>query len=205
MGAATSESGTNRTSRPRAAVNDHEQILLRNFESFGPHREASAHRSGKRGPNRFSTLLDAVIRAGSAHFGWFLLARFYELFAPDGEKKPDLRIAASASNRHCWRKSNTGRSRPKERHATCSKEFGRIHKTGRFVEPDQSDASSPAPFAKIFPFPLDPNQIYKPRRPVPTRGVSRSSRTRGGMRWTRQRFARDVMAGRFCRERSQTC
>jgi hypothetical protein len=28
------------------------------------------------------------------------------------------------------------------------------------------------------------------------RGVSRSSRTRGGMRWTRQRFARNVIAGR---------
>jgi hypothetical protein len=32
--------------------------------------------------------------------------------------------------------------------------------------------------------------------PSPTRGVSRSSRTRDGMRWTRQRRARDVMAGR---------
>ena len=31
----------------------------------------------------------------------------------------------------------------------------------------------------------------------PTRGVSRSSRTRGGMRWTRQRFARDVSQGGF--------
>ena len=39
---------------------------------------------------------------------------------------------------------------------------------------------------------------------VPQRGVSRSLRTRGGMRWTRQRFARDVMAGRVSRERSQS-
>jgi hypothetical protein len=30
----------------------------------------------------------------------------------------------------------------------------------------------------------------------PRRGVSRSSRTRGGMRWTRQRWACDVIAGR---------
>src|ERR1700676_4133923 len=29
-----------------------------------------------------------------------------------------------------------------------------------------------------------------------SRGVSRSSRTRGGMRWTRQRRAREVVAGR---------
>src|SRR5206468_12587754 len=35
-----------------------------------------------------------------------------------------------------------------------------------------------------------------------TRGVSRSSRTRGGMRWTRRRWARDVIAGRVSRERS---
>ncbi len=32
--------------------------------------------------------------------------------------------------------------------------------------------------------------------PPHQRGVSRSSRTRGGMRWTRQRFARDGIAGR---------
>ena len=32
--------------------------------------------------------------------------------------------------------------------------------------------------------------------PPHTRGVSRSSRTRGGMRWTRQRLARDGIAGR---------
>src|SRR5216683_6299853 len=32
--------------------------------------------------------------------------------------------------------------------------------------------------------------------PPHKRGVSRSSRTRGGMRWTRQRFARDGIAGR---------
>src|SRR5882762_6313027 len=34
------------------------------------------------------------------------------------------------------------------------------------------------------------------RIPPHQRGVSRSSRTRGGMRWTRQRFARDGIAGR---------
>ena len=63
------------------------------------------------------------------------------------------------------------------------------------------DLPCPAPFAKIFPFSLDPNQIYNPRCPTPQRGVSRSSRTRGGMRWTRQRRARDVMAGRV----DETC
>src|SRR6202035_3235066 len=37
---------------------------------------------------------------------------------------------------------------------------------------------------KIFSFPLDPNHFYISRRPAPQRGVSQSSRTRGGMRWT---------------------
>ena len=37
------------------------------------------------------------------------------------------------------------------------------------------------------------------RIPPHQRGVSRSSRTRGGMRWTRQRFARDGIAGRASR------
>jgi hypothetical protein len=40
--------------------------------------------------------------------------------------------------------------------------------------------------------------------PPHNRGVSRSSRTRGGVRWTRQRQARNVMQGGFSgiRERS---
>jgi hypothetical protein len=47
----------------------------------------------------------------------------------------------------------------------------------KFVERDQSDLGCPVLFAKIFPFPIAPNQIYNPRHPVPQRGVSRSSRT----------------------------
>ena len=69
--------------------------------------------------------------------------------------------------------------------------------TARFVETDQFDSTSPVLFAKRYPFPFDPNQIYIPRRSVPQRGVSRSSRTRDGMRWTRQRLSvgRDGRAG----------
>jgi hypothetical protein len=74
-----------------------------------------------------------------------------------------------------------------------------IARTAEFTELDQSDFPCPVPFAKIFLFPPDPNQIYIPRRLVPSRGVSRSSRTRGGMRWTRQRRARGGMAGRASR------
>ena len=44
----------------------------------------------------------------------------------------------------------------------------------------------PALFAKIFPFPSDANHLHISHRPVPQRGGSRSSRTRGGMRWTRR-------------------
>src|SRR6266702_3938252 len=43
----------------------------------------------------------------------------------------------------------------------------------------------PYPFSKIFRFAPDPNQFTDSHRPVPQRGGSRSSRTRGGMRWTR--------------------
>src|SRR5450631_1247124 len=48
-----------------------------------------------------------------------------------------------------------------------------------------------------FRFPRRANHLYKfaPSRPT-QRGVSRSSRTRDGVRWTRQRFARDGIAGR---------
>jgi hypothetical protein len=46
----------------------------------------------------------------------------------------------------------------------------RLAPLGRFVEPDQRDLGSPARFAKIFPFPIDPNHIYNPRRLVPKEG-----------------------------------
>jgi hypothetical protein len=54
----------------------------------------------------------------------------------------------------------------------------------------------PPPRAKIFRFRRRANQWFDSACPTPQRGVSRSSRTRGGMRWTRQRFARDGIAGR---------
>src|ERR1700737_601038 len=60
----------------------------------------------------------------------------------------------------------------------------RVARNGRFIEPDQRDLPCPVPFAKIFRFALYPNHFYIRRRPVPQRGGSRSSRTRGGMRWT---------------------
>src|SRR5258708_40229239 len=48
-----------------------------------------------------------------------------------------------------------------------------------------SEMACPAPFAKIFSFASDPNQFTDSRRLVPKRGALRTSRTRGGMRWTR--------------------
>ena len=45
----------------------------------------------------------------------------------------------------------------------------------------------PVPFEKIFLFFRTPNQSYMIRCPVPQRGDTRSSRPRGGMRWTRMR------------------
>jgi hypothetical protein len=40
----------------------------------------------------------------------------------------------------------------------------------RFLPDGQITKSCPAPFAKIFPFRLDPNQMYMPRHPVPKEG-----------------------------------
>src|SRR5207249_9632476 len=60
-----------------------------------------------------------------------------------------------------------------------------------------------APLEKIFCFRFDPNQFTDSPCPVSTRGADRaSSRTRGGMRWTREREAMsgDGRAGRKARE-----
>jgi hypothetical protein len=52
-------------------------------------------------------------------------------------------------------------------------------------------------FPKNISVPTPPKSILELLASHPTnRGVSRSSRTRGGMRWTRQRFARDGIAWR---------
>src|SRR5216683_3368294 len=51
-------------------------------------------------------------------------------------------------------------------------------------------------FPKNISVPTHPKSILELSHPTPQRGVSRSSRTRGGVRWTRQRFARDGIAGR---------
>jgi hypothetical protein len=56
----------------------------------------------------------------------------------------------------------------------------------------QISKTCPAPFQKIFRWSRRANQRYRSRRPARERGVSRSSRTRVGMRWTRQRRARQV-------------
>src|SRR6202171_2044420 len=51
-------------------------------------------------------------------------------------------------------------------------------------------------FPKNILVPTHPKSILELSLSHPQRGVSRSSRTRDGMRWTRQRFARDGIAGR---------
>jgi hypothetical protein len=51
-------------------------------------------------------------------------------------------------------------------------------------------------FQKYFPSGLPQIKSISLTVSSRRRGVSRSSRTRGGMRWTRQRWARDVIAGR---------
>jgi hypothetical protein len=72
----------------------------------------------------------------------------------------------------------------------------------RFSPTGKSLKICPALSQKIFRFRRRANQRYQlaPSHPD-KRGVSRSSRTRGGMRWTRQRRARLRSQGGF-RERS---
>jgi hypothetical protein len=62
----------------------------------------------------------------------------------------------------------------------------------------KSPKTCPAPLRKIFRFPRRANQRYQLAPSFPgKRGVSRSSRTREGMRWTRQRRRAEVSQGGF--------
>ncbi len=56
--------------------------------------------------------------------------------------------------------------------------------------PHQADLPCPDPSRKIFRLTRRANHLYKLARLTRKRGGSRSSRTCGGMRWTRQRRAR---------------
>ena len=88
---------------------------------------------------------------------------------------------------------------PKPRHAKPSRwsshvvsfETDRIrnYKKREIAEADQRDLGRPVPFAKIFLFSPHPNQLHIQPVSSHERGVSRSSRARGGMWWTRQRRA----------------
>jgi len=70
----------------------------------------------------------------------------------------------------------------------------------RIVEADQRDLGRPVPSQKIFRLTRRANQWQHSRRPVPQRGVSRSSRTRGGMRWTQAAL---LTRARTCGRRSR--
>ena len=74
------------------------------------------------------------------------------------------------------------------------------HPTGKSVF---ATKTCPALSAKIFRFRRRANQFYQLAPSFPgKRGASRSSRTRDGMRWTRQRRRANGVAGRVSRERS---
>src|SRR5258708_7898822 len=60
----------------------------------------------------------------------------------------------------------------------------------------KSANSCPALIEKIFRLTRRANHLYKSARLARKRGGSRSSRTWGGMRWTRQRQRAIVVAGR---------
>ena len=72
--------------------------------------------------------------------------------------------------------------------------YGSRHPTGKSVV---ATKSCPAPSKKIFRFRRRANQFYQLAPSFPgKRGASRSSRTRDGMRWTRQRWRAGLFAGR---------
>jgi hypothetical protein len=61
-----------------------------------------------------------------------------------------------------------------------------IYRQDEFVEAIQTDATSPVPFAKIFPFSFDPNHFTIVRIPAHTKGRFAIVTNVGqGMRWTR--------------------
>jgi hypothetical protein len=89
-------------------------------------------------------------------------------------------------------------------------------RSGRFVEPDQADATCPVPLAKIFMFSFDPNHLHVARVPAHTQGAFRDRHERKvGMRWTRAalltralicgRRSRVVLTPRRRRQVSQKC
>jgi hypothetical protein len=75
-----------------------------------------------------------------------------------------------------------------------------LARSERFVEWDQSDATRPVPPCKNIPVPFRPKSPLHARRPIPPRGVSRSSRTRGGTRWTQAAL---LTRAWFCGRRSR--
>jgi hypothetical protein len=114
-----------------------------------------------------------------------LKARLSEELSPEREEQAARRTreilkarVERGLGRMSWRMNPCRCGHPYEPGFSC--------KRGRNLPDGQITESCPAPFAKKFRFAADPNQQYIAHRPVPQRGV-RTSRTRDGMRWTRQR------------------
>jgi hypothetical protein len=68
---------------------------------------------------------------------------------------------------------------------TAPKGSRRVARWGEFAQSDQRDCCRPVSAQEINHFVSPPNHPYKAAVPPGKRGGSRSSRTRGGMRWTR--------------------
>ena len=77
--------------------------------------------------------------------------------------------------------------------STAPRQFREIR---RFCPTGKSVKSCLVPFEKIFLFFRTANQLSNFSRPTRDRGVSRSSRTRDGMRWTRAASGMRKRAGR---------
>ena len=81
---------------------------------------------------------------------------------------------------------------------------GREARCGDFLQWLQADLPRPVSVAKIICFAATPNHPYKSRHPVPKkRGVGHRHERWGGMRWTRQRQAREAVRRAVIRERTR--
>ena len=108
----------------------------------------------------------------------------------------NIRSSSEASRRY-WPRSKTGRSPSEEKvRQPPSKEPTRIYEQNDLLKRINLICPVQSHLQKFSASPLTQIKSISLAVPPHLRGVSRSSRTRGWMRWTRQRRVRNVIAGR---------
>jgi hypothetical protein len=127
---------------------------------------------------------------------------------------PDRSISSGGHTLECWSigtdsllQYRLARENQEQKENFSGRDAGRTMAPQKMSAGDLPDGLSwnsrvQPSFKKFLPLRPGRNIFRTPRRPTPQRGVSRSSRTRGGMRWTQRRQARDVIAERSQGERT---